>query len=367
MAQPDMRRFSPEPARTSQPSFDVIYPRDGDTTMASLTLRLIYRPLDVHPEIDEFTHVPVQKREEDKRLERELGRRYRMDGTEAGMALEQFLVCELGRNEWFGGETTRTAAIDDYRGVDAVIEWDEEERFGIFPRLLVDFTTSVRPENVGVKLQKLTNGGNVDYYKSPFELDEDDEEKEMSLRNTPMVILGIDPSFLTRVAGMAMEHKKGQTRKDGYTAIDIERRTFEHYPLQVLLLEQAIAQVERQVFDMAARLLNIERTMTDSTAKNALSAVRFKMGQRTRMDVSELVNRISAIMPQLKRYAEDHARDMNVMSNVLAVGKWENISAVYQLLKEKHEEVLEQKNTAQLGAARSWKSASQTHRLLTSV
>lgn len=358
------------PARVSSSKFDAVYPPSGDTEAAALYLREIYRGRDVQPSIDEFTRVPLAKREADKKLERELEMKYKMSmgrettATEEGGVLEQFLICEMDRNDWLGGSMFRTTRFDDFKGIDGVFEWDEKDRFGRYPRLTVDFTTSLLPERVALKRQKLLMGGDVQYYRSPFETDEEGEEKELSLHGLPVVILGIDKAFMPRIAGLAKSQEKGSALRDGKRVREIKAQAFNEHPLQILLLEQAISQVDVQVRDAAARLLNLEKTIGDRNAENTLNALRFRIGSG-RITPEEMIAMIEQIRPALDVYREKNKGNTAVMSNVLSIPKWENIAAVYQLLSEKLASVQANKNADQLMAARAWKNASVTHKLLT--
>ena len=355
------------PVRAQGEEFDVTY---GDSEAAALYMREIYRGQDVHPNIDEFTKVPVAKRDADKQLERELGQKYKMTmgrenvPTEEGGVLEQFLIREMDRNDWLGGAAFRTTKFDDFKGIDTVLEWDEADRFGRYPRLLVDFTTSKLPERVAEKREKSVRGGKVEYYRSPFETDENGKEKELSIYDQPVVILGIDKTFMPRIAGMAKKNEKPRTMRDGMLSRNISPQTFNEHPLQILLLEQAIAQVDTQVRAAAARLLNLEKTIGDRAAEDRLYALRSRIASG-RTTPEEMIKMLGEIEPALRAYQEKNKTNMAVMSNVLAIPKWENIAAVYQLLSEKLAGVQANKNADQLMAARAWKSASVTHRLLT--
>ena len=351
------------PPRATVSKFDVNYPASGDSEAAALYLREVYRGLDGQPKIDEFTRVPLSKREADKKLERELGKEYRGSGTEEGVVLEQFLIQEVDRNDWLGGAAFRTTRFDDLKGIDTVLEWDEAGRFGRYPRLLVDYTTSQLPERVAEKKEKLVRGGDVIYYRSPFETDEAGEEKQLSLYGMPVVILGIDKSFMPRIAGMAKQNEKPRTMRDGMLSKNISPITYKDHPLQVLLLEQALAQVDVQVRAAAARLLNLEKTIGDRGAADTLDALRFKIGSG-RITPEEMIKMLKGIEPALRVYQEKNKGNTAVISNVLAIPKWENLAAVYQLLSEKMAEVQANKNADQLMAARAWKTASTTHKLL---
>lgn len=365
-------RAGGQPVRGSGTRFDVVYPKNGDTEAAALYLREIYRGLDVQPKIDEFTKVPIAQRERDKKLERELEMKYKMSMrkemvvTEEGGVLEQFLIQEIDRNDWLGGSAFRTTKFDDYNGIDTVLEWDEADRFGRYPRLLVDYTTSQLPERVAQKKEKLVKGGDVVYYKSEFEKDEAGVEKQLSLYGMPVVILGIDKSFMPRIAGMAKQHEKPRTMRDGMLSRNIGAQTFHDHPLQILLLEQAIAQVDVQVRAAAARLLNLEKTIGDRGAEDKLNALRFRIANG-RMSPEDMIRMLEEIQPALRAYQEKNRENSGVVSNVLAIPKWENIAAVYQLLQEKKAAVEANKNADQLLAARAWKSASVTHNLLTGL
>lgn len=360
------------PPRATTSKFDVVYPASGDSEVAALYLREIYRGQDVQPNIDEFTKVPVAKREADKRLERELGQKYKMTmgrenvPTEEGGVLEQFLIREMDRNDWLGGSAFRTTKFDDFKGIDAVLEWDEADRFGRYPRLLVDYTTSQLPERVAQKREKLVRGGNVEYFRSPFEADEKGDEKQLSLYDMPVVILGIEKSFMPKIAGMAKSQEKGRVMRDGQRSVEIKQQAFNEHPLQILLLEQAISQVDAQLRAAAARLLNLEKTIGDSDAANTLDALRYRISGG-RMTAQDMIDMIGRIEPALRAYQEKNQGKSEVISNVFAVSKWENIAAVYQLLTEKMAEVQAKKNADQLLAARAWRNASTTHKLLTKM
>ncbi|MCX6714452.1 MAG: hypothetical protein NTX72_01420 [Candidatus Uhrbacteria bacterium] len=361
------------PVRAAATKFDVMYPANGDSEAAALYLREIYRGRDVQPKIDEFEKVPLAKRTEDKQLERQLEMKYKMSmgrettATEEGGVLEQFLICESDRNDWLGGSVFRTTKFDDFKGIDAVLEWDEADRFGRYPRLLVDYTTSQLPERVAQKKEKLVHGGRVEYFRSPFELDEDDVEKEFSLYDMPVVILGIEKTFMPKIAGMAKSQEKGRVIRDGKKVVDIKQQAFSEHPLQILLLEQAIAQVDVQVRAAAARLLNLEKTIGDREAASTLDALRFRIGGG-RVTASEIIDMLKRIEPNLHAYQEKNKDNDVVRSHVTStIPKWENVAAVYQLLTEKMGDVQAKKNADQLLAARAWRNASVTHKLLTRV
>lgn len=361
------------PPQPSASKFDLRYPANGDSEVAALYLREIYLGQDVQPKIDDFKKVPIAQREADKRKERELELEFRRrsmggegGGTEEGGVLEQFLIKEMSRNDWFGGETFRTTKFDDYHGIDTVLEWDEADRFGRYPRLLVDYTTSQLPERVAQKQQKLIRGGNVVYYRSPFEMDDEGEERELSLHSLPVVILGIDKGLMPKIAGMAKAHEKPRTMQNGRMVRNISPQTFRDHPLQVLLLEQAIAQVDVQVRAAAGQLVNLERTIGNRDAANTLDALRFRLGNG-RMTPEVIMKMLTEIEPALRMYQESNKGNMAVMSNVIAVSRWENLAAVYQMLTEKMAEVQANKNADQLMAARAWKQISPTHKLLTKV
>lgn len=351
------------PPRPAATKFDNMYPPSGDSEAAALYLKEIYRRRDVQPSIDEFTCVPQAIREEDKKEEQRLSKEFRNSGTEEGTVLEQFLICEMHRNDWLGGATFRTTKFDDYKGIDCVIEWDEADRFHRYPRLLVDVTTSLLPERVSQKQEKVLRGGDVKYFRSPFEQNEEGDEKELSLYGMPVVILGIEKTFLPKIAGMAKSQENGTVLHDGKRVRDIKSAAFQEHPLEVILLEQALAQVDIQVRDAAARMLNLEKTIGSSDAENVLNALRYRIGTG-RISPDEMIQMIERILPALHSYSERNKGNAAVMSNVLAIPKWENIAAVYQLLSEKKASIDAKKNANQFLAARAWKNASVTHKLI---
>ncbi len=348
-----------EPVKETGTKFDAKFPANGNTREAADYLWPLFLKLDdLRPSLMDFKSIPEDQRREDSMQAAKLKREYRTQGTVEGRTLELVLPGIIAQNNWFGGEISPTTEYDDYfNGTDAVLEIGKG-------KLLVDITSAELPERVKAKLGKLVHGGTVKYFKSKVEKDEKGAPKEISLYNAPMVILGIDTKFLPYIAGVMKQEEDAKRKARMMGKTRPPSNPFENNPLQLLLLEQMSFQVGIQLRDTAIRLLNIENTIGDKEAAGVLSELRkrFNEGGVSAEEVIQLVDRITSALAE---YQQKNKGNLAVVSNVMIVSKWENIAVVYQAITAKKAEVEAKKNADQIMAARGWRAASVTHRLLT--
>ena len=163
-------------------------------------------------------------------------RQQRESGPDA-FAFENFLVTEVMRHHWLGGELSPTTHYDDWiSGVDAVAEWTNDAGEPI--RLAVDFTSSEQMSTFLKKSDKLSANTQVKYLRSRIEI-EQGKPKELRA-SMPIVLLGFD--------------------KEVYRFIAESDEPLHHeHPLRFLLLEQACAQINLQLTLLVHKVFESQR------------------------------------------------------------------------------------------------------------
>ncbi len=342
----------PDPKRGGPPP-----PPDISHGRALEFLREVYHSKDSQPAIEEFSIHPDEQAR-DIELEKRLSKKYRFGGSESGALMEQMLSVELDRSDWFGGLVFRTTKYDDFKGVDAVIEWDMNDELGFVPRLAVDFTTSDQSELVEKKLEKLKHGGKVKYFRSDAEFD-GDKEKEMSLEKLPMVVLGIDSSYIKRLGQVGMANKREKTVQ-GRRKVDIAPQTFAKHGLRLLLLEQAEVQIEAQIIRTAVNINRIVRRIGSPEAIAASDEYleRASTGRATPPELLDSLKSASQVLIELKAGLGDRRIDQ---SKSAEIDRWLSLGVIYDQIQAK----LRQNEDANPRETDGMRRRSQTHKLLT--
>lgn len=229
----------------------------------------VYERLSHRPVIKSFLHISTFERAGDQRKERELSEKYKHGGGSRSHLLENLLRVEMERADWFGATVFITTEFDDYKnGADAVFEWSDD---GESPscRLVVDITAASDPERLQEKLQRIKYGGRVKYFRTDFAVAEG-EQDEFVLEDAPLVILGVDSLATKDLA----EEMRGQSvsrsvevKTKEYTRTeqikDIKKTAFKDHPLQLLLLDEAVDQLQYQFMSSLMNLMEGLRSLKD--------------------------------------------------------------------------------------------------------
>ncbi len=316
-----------------------------------LFLRSIYLGLDEHPSVTDFHLHSKAEQEADQREADEMKKKFRGSGHDEADVLEAMLNVEIDRSEWFGALTSRTTFYDDLKGTDAVLEWDEKERFGFVPRLLVDVTSSSQQEKIDEKLKKLDEGRDVKYVRSQVDVDRHGQGNEMALKKIPIVILGIDKNLVEGLGQYAITFSQERNGKQS-----MDRKAFAEHPLKILLLEQALIQVDRQIRQEVARLAQELINVKDIPELNEVIETYNKLMKETEPPTVDQI--IEAFEP-----VQNKIRQLYKIESIVSIlNRWRNLRAIYILLLEKREE---NEKTASTRLTDQWRSSSETHRLLT--
>lgn len=340
---------------------DVAYPNVTDIADAAVYLNQFYAWKGSQPKMDGFKHKAPDQISKDQMEAVRLQREHRVSGekAEGGLALEQFLNAELPG--WFGGKIFRTTLLDDQHGVDAVMELGTQ-------KLAIDYTTTFAIDEIKKKLAKLISGASVNYFRSNIEVDADGKPKEMVLQNIPIVILGIDAKFLPFIAGTVKQREGRAMDSERKIRKDVLPGTFDKHPVEFLIFEQALFQIESQIRAVAATVgtladqfpMNLKGG-TEHDVRSVLARLAF---QSSKMNVGEIVSSTQGVLGDLRTFADAHEKDLSIMSKVYAMKKMENLLAIYTQLSEKHADLLKKNTADQQGTAVKWKATSATHRLL---
>lgn len=327
----------------------------------------VYEKRDIQPEIADFSihageHAADQAYVEHLLNEFERNRRkvHLEDGElvshfEIGNILESMMSTEIDRSDWLGGLVFRTTKFDDYHnGVDAVLEWDLADELGFVPRLGIDITSSTKEKTVSGKLQTARTGRRVKYFRSQVEF-EGDEEKEMSLENLPMIVLGIDYTYIKSLGKTAFKHMR--EKRNGR---DIDPRTFQDHKLKILLLEQARAQVDAHVRLAAPKLMREIAKIDAPEAQEAIAAYRdLVAGNRiTPHAVAYVLDSVRTLLLERRKDVEEDQQQQNTF-NILTRGL--SVLAIKHELDSRYAEI----QNADLDRAEAWRRGSHTNQLLT--
>jgi hypothetical protein len=215
----------------------------------------VYERLSQRPATKSFSHISAVERRRDQEKEIELDARFIHSGGSRSRLLENLLRIEMERADWFGATVFITTKFDDYiNGADAVIEWPAEDGNPAC-RLVVDITAASDPERLNEKLRRIKNGGRVKYFRTDFEVGENEPE-EFVLDNAPLVILGVD-SLETKILAEEMRSqstsREVEVRSKEHIRTeqikDLKKTAFRDHPLQLLLLDEAVDQLQFQLME----------------------------------------------------------------------------------------------------------------------
>lgn len=319
-----------------------------------LFLRKTYQALDERLTPTAFSLYAFAEQKRDEEEARRRKREVRFTGDDEAEALELFLITEIERSNWFGALTFRTTYYDDLRGVDAVLEWDEADRFGFIPRLAVDVSGSPSASRNQEKLKKALQGVDIKYFRSQVELD-DDEPKDMSLQNVPIVTLGIDADLVEGIGQYALLHQKKTSLVSRVHHVPevkeyLDPKTFAQHPLKDLLHEQAMVQINAQIRIEADRLVQwMQQIHSCPPICSKVITDYEKLIEQQHVSAGEIIR----LMKPLEAWLQ--TRRTNVM-----IDRWQNLCAVHALITE---QMTDNKKTASLISR--WKDASVTHGQLT--
>lgn len=342
--------------------------RNVPSTNGIKFLYKIYNELERPADLKEFS---IHQNERDAEMEwaREFLEKKRagksVDGADA---LEAMLNVELDRSDWFGGVTFRTAQYDDAKGVDTVIEWDKKERFGFVPRLAVDIACSEDTTRIRGKLDKSINGVRVKYFRSQVELDVDPTGEQMTLEKLPIVILGIDADFAEGLGQFALRHKITKGTKE-----QLPVRIFAEHPMRLLLLEQALHQIDLQIQAEAERLERVLSLSPETPAdeRRVLFAYAELVKQPLIPPAQDVIKVLSPVTERLmrvhtdtlpivrSRLRDDEAKFPPSPGQVLS--RWLDLVAVRELIANKYNDT---KKATGAAVAEKWRKESRTHALL---
>jgi len=213
----------------------------------------------------EFSHVARSVAVADEGEAIRLRKKFRFSGTERGFLIEEALPFLAEGANWFG-ESSFVFATTDYddlkNGVDGIIE--------VAPgvRAAFDVASGTSSEGLREKISKIYSGGNVRYFRSEMELDEDGDPTEMGLSNLPFIVIGMDPLTFGSLSEAIYVARKETKRRDPQTnemltTVSFDQRVLENYPVKALLLEQARAQlrVQRQNPQAMEFLAHVEKEL----------------------------------------------------------------------------------------------------------
>ncbi|MBM5789638.1 hypothetical protein FJZ23_00900 [Candidatus Parcubacteria bacterium] len=340
--------------------------RDAEGRRGTELIYRIYTALDDHADIEEFSIHP-DERDQDAEQSRTFFRSKKTGKRpDAGEALEAMLNVEADRSMWFGAYTFRTTQYDDMKGVDAVLEWDEGDRFGFAPRLAVDFSGSTNATRIADKMGKVENGVRVKYFRSQAT---DEMDQEMTLDRLPIAVLGVDAAFAEGMGQYALLFKQtvgGEER--------LPPKTFAEFPIRFLLLEEAVAQVDDQVQAESRRLFDYLTRMDGlpASVQEALACYRSLTLQPVRPSVVSVATCFAPATEDFARLEEQmknrtparsyrRGDEKLPPSPVEVLGRWRNLAAVRELLTEKKQEL---ENAARAAQVQRWREASKTYEQL---
>lgn len=298
--------------------------------------------------LDSFSHVSRAERARDEAFEARLREKFSQTPKSGrGEVMERFLEHEILASDWFDGAyVSQTTDFDDFRGTDLVLEWEPEEEGGFVPRVAVDITSSDQHSDVARKKDKLKKGAEVKYFRSEVE-----DDAEMQLKKLPIVILGIDASLLPSLGAVA-ERQKTRRGTGRDQKVSIDKRAFAEHPIRLLIVEQARIQLDTQVARTAALIARSLLSSRDKEIRTALDTYRQSEGDADA--AAETIGQIPS--EKLPGSADD-------------VAYWLNMLGAKRIIDAQAEQLLEEleKNPAEFEAVRTWLSASETHRQITSL
>ncbi|MDA1038457.1 MAG: hypothetical protein O2877_02085 [bacterium] len=193
-----------------------------------------------------------------------------------GNLLESFLRFETEKANWFDASVFQTTEYDDlFNGVDAVLEWEDEEGTIV---LAVDFTGNPKSGLVEEKMTRAGRGASVEYFETDFP--EEDVDQFSFLNGIPRVVLGVSTDQLQNLMQTAYENRidtektykdrEGKKRKIQV----VQRGTFRDHPLRFMLLEQAERQLRIQILkDIFKIKTSISDTPEFSSVDKEISAL----------------------------------------------------------------------------------------------
>ncbi len=202
----------------------------------------------------DFSHVPRRQAEADEREAIAIRKGFKFSGTERGFLIEETLLHLIEGADWFG-ENTFVSSATDYddvkNGADGVIEVIPSEQGDRVPRVAFDVASGTAAEGLAKKLEKILYGGQVRYFRSEAQVDDEGEPTDMSLTGIPFVVLGLDAGLFGSLATTMYDARNKTGRRDPATNQMIPPSGFDqsvlaNHPVKALLLEQACVQLRHQ-------------------------------------------------------------------------------------------------------------------------
>lgn len=277
------------------------------------------------PEIRSFSHVPIgiRMRDEDavrrtyekamaysarQRERREAGmftekqladREIQFSQGPTGHLLERVLTDLLERYNLLGGVTMKASRFDDFfNGVDAVMEWPQDEN-GTYPRLAIDFSSASKSGAISHKRTRTKDGAYVRYFRSHFERD-GKRGMERELRGLPAVVIRV-----------SREEFKQLARDAAGSSLDAVLPT---HPVRRSILRQ----VEDQLVDQGVLAIEyLDRVNPDDKGITEL-IIRLRDGESRSSVVDELYSYSGDMLDGLTENSEDTDRIQDIL-DVLAM------------------------------------------------
>jgi len=196
----------------------------------------------------DFSHVTRRVAEADTAEAIRIRKEFRFGGTDRGFLFEKFMQYQIQQSNWLGENAFvfQTADYDDVKnGVDAVVEFDPNDRRLNVPRFALDITTQEHPAE---KLEKIYQGARVKYFRSEIETDRDGNPTDLTLGHLPFVVLGVGTRLFADVAKSLYAARTStdvrNVRTNAITKrVGIDGSVLANHPLKALFLEQARAQL----------------------------------------------------------------------------------------------------------------------------
>ncbi len=257
------------------------------------------------PEIGSFVHLSSDERVQDEltvmRIQEQFAQKALQERSGIDKdkgTLHELLLLQGLSTGWIDGTVTLTTKFDDYTNhTDAVVEFVSE---GAPFRFAIDFTSGTDPKGIKRKKANGEMGVEVKYYHSRA------EERDLSLRGIPLVVLGVDKTVFTDLVTKAQSKDRSTDRT-----------------VRVLLLEQMRVQFGLQIREMAARMAVLVRdqTLTDQRSAEAIGAYT----QAFMMDSEGM--RPTDVISLLRPVSEEALQQL--FPNSREVEKWKQLMAAY--------------------------------------
>ncbi len=189
-----------------------------------------------------------------------------------GESLEMFAGVEIPRHRWLGAEISIASTIDDYRnGVDLIGEFVDPGT-GEHAQCAFDLGSTRTTEGADKKLKKGKKGAEVLFFRSKVQK-ENGKFVETSLKDIPMIILGVTGTVLSEVGAAVRRGEK----------------IGPDHPIGVVFLRQAEIQVGMQIRQLAADFVSsaLENMPSDPATLAAVRAYaeKFRSGEDFLRDI----------------------------------------------------------------------------------